>query len=135
MKDLEAWHPDPPAPIRGRVQLVHTTWAEQHELRAELREMKQRGEIATAWGWRCSRKHDYAIAYVDRLREPTPAWRWWLGGGILATGALVGIGAMLWHSRLIWLTLAGVAGFCFLVKHIATGSSGCHCPLCGLRLH
>lgn len=137
MTQLQPWYPAPPAHIqpRGRVQRVSTTYALQHQLRAELKAMRDRGEISAAWGWRVSRKGDYAIAYIDRLRDPLPKWPLRLGAAVVATGAVVGVGVMVWQTRWIWLSLAGFVALVFILIHITTGSGACRCPICGMRLH
>lgn len=112
-----------------------TLWEEKNPnaLRAMVRRASDAGQLVSAG----PRHEDVHGAWmVVRLRPADPRWPWYVGAVSLGMGALVGIGAMIWHSRWVWLTLAGIALAVWLAITLMptpghrSGCSGYHCPGC-----
>jgi hypothetical protein len=107
----------------------------QHLMLAELRAMQLRGEIAYAFNLRQEPGDVVAVSYV-KLREPRSRTPRYVGIFCAVTGALAGLGGMVYHSRHVIAAMAMVimGGFALLVLLWllaaivrAAGSAG-HCP-------
>ncbi len=112
----------------------------RHRVLAELAVMQRRGEIAYAFSPRIERNKQgvplrYVVSFV-RLRKPRPRTPRYVGIFCAATGALAGLGGMIYHARHVIagfiglaLAAAGVVFLLWLLAAIvrAAGSTG-HCP-------
>ncbi len=107
----------------------------QRQMLAELRAMQLRGEIAYAFNLRQEPGGVVAVSYV-RLREPRLRTPYYVTAFCVVTGALAGLGGMVYHARHVIAALAvlilagfGVLALVWLLAAIvrAAGSAG-HCP-------
>lgn len=99
----------------------------RHELHAWLSAAVRRGEVERTGAYRVN-KGGAAAVVVKRLRQPRSPVPWYVAICTTAMGALVGAGIMLWHSRYIWLTLAGVALLTAgAVRLLGSHSGACEC--------
>lgn len=108
----------------------------RHQMLAELRAMQLRGEISYAFNLRQEPGGVVAVSFV-RLRAPRSRTPRYVTAFCAATGALVGLGGMVYHSRHVIAGLAmiimggfAVLALVWLLAAIAraTGSSAGHCP-------
>ena len=121
---------------------VRAPYLDRQRLGAELRRMSERGEIE-----RCGPivlKHSeggvpHWEAHYVRLREPRPRLPRYAAAFAIGAGALVSVGAMLWHARYVILYgalgMAALALLIVLAAHLGQHRAGCpgiitHCPGC-----
>lgn len=121
----------------ARVEQVRVPHAGRQRLGAELRAMAERGEIASAFDLHQDPKTREWVVSIVRIREPRDRTPWHVAGAAAALGAVVTVGAMLYHARwVIFGTVCSLAALSLIIAFVLSrgGHSGAcvglHCSGC-----
>jgi hypothetical protein len=108
------------APLRYRQQLY-----------AELAAMSRRGEISNAVGWE---EKGMVCVQVERIHDTRSKTPWYIAAVVMALGAVVGVGVLLYQSRYVLMAAGGVVLVVLGAVRLLGGHSGTcagiHCSGC-----
>ncbi len=125
----------PPVLAGEQVCQVSGPLAHRHRLLAELAAMQRRGEIKYAFNAVEDRAaKTFSVSYV-KLREPRSRTPLYVTAFCAVTGALAGLGGMIYHARHVFaaafelaLGAVGLAALIWLVTTVVRAGSAGHCP-------